>query len=81
MNVVETNIKLEKIITLQEKTLQEIRTMELKIDSIERRLENNEREAYDIKIECAKNSKSLTYQWWIITFIWFLLIVIFANLW
>jgi hypothetical protein len=61
--------KIDTIISLQQQTLQEFKSMELKIDLIQRRLESNEKEAYEIKVETAKNTNSIKYQWWIITFI------------
>lgn len=71
--------KLDKMITLQEQTLQEIKGLELQVQNIEKRLKENEKEANDIKIECAKNSKSITYQWAFIVFICFLILLLFAN--
>lgn len=76
----ETLNKIDKVINLQERTLEEIKALETKINAIENRLSDNEREAQAIRIECAENGKSIKYQWWIITFIWFLVLIIFANI-
>ena len=65
----ETNHKLDKVIDLQERTLEEIRSIETQINSIEIRLKDNENEANNLKVECSENSRSIKYQWWIITFI------------
>lgn len=71
--------KLDKMITLQEQTLKEIKGLELQVQNIEKRLKENEKEANNIKIECAKNSKSITYQWAFIVFICFLILLLFSN--
>ena len=76
----ETNHKLDKVIGLQERTLEEIKSLEIQINSIEKRLRENENEANNLKIECAGNTKSIKYQWWIIVFIWFLVLILFANI-
>ena len=76
----ETNHKLDKVIDLQEKTLEEIKSLETQINIIEERLRDNENEANNLKIECAENTKSIKYQWWIIIFIWFLVLILFANI-
>lgn len=75
----ETIHKIDKVIDLQERTLEEIRSLETQIDNIEKRLKDNEHNANTLKVECAENTKSIKYQWWIITFIWFLVIMLFAN--
>ena len=76
----ETNHKLDKVIDLQEKTLEEIKSLETQINIIEKRLRENENEANNLKVECAENSMSIKYQWWIIVFIWFLVLILFANI-
>ena len=76
----ETLHKIDKIINLQERTLEEIKALETTINAIENRLSYNEKEAQTIRVECAENSKSIKYQWWIITFIWFLILIIFSNI-
>lgn len=77
----ETLNKIDKVIDLQERTLEEIKALEIKINTIEKRLWDNEKEAMQIKLDCNSNSKAIKYQWWIITFIWFLILIIFANIW
>ena len=76
----ETNNKLDKVIDLQNRTLEEIKSLETKINIIEKRLRDNENEANNLKIECADNTKSIKYQWWVITFIWILVLILFANI-
>lgn len=74
------NNKIDKVISLQERTLEEIKWLEKQVNNIERRLKDNEREANEIKIECAKNTKSISYQWAFIIFICLLILMLFANL-
>ena len=76
----ETNHKLDKVIDLQERTLEEIKSLENQINIIEERLRDNENEANNLKIECAENTKSIKYQWWVITLIWFLVLILFTNI-
>ena len=76
----ETNHKLDRVIDLQERTLEEIKSLETQINIIEERLRDNENEANNLKIECAENTKSIKYQWWVITLIWFLVLILFANI-
>ena len=76
----ETIHKIDKVIDLQARTLEEIRSLETQINSIEKRLKDNENEANNLKVECAENSRAIKYQWWIITFIWILVIMLFSNI-
>jgi len=64
-----SEIKLDKIISLQETTIRELNSLQAKITNIENRLKENEKESKDIANDCARNSTSIKYQWWIITFI------------
>ena len=65
----ETIHKIDKVIDLQERTLEEIKSLETQINAIEKRLRENESEANNLKIGCAENTKSIKYQWWVIIFI------------
>ena len=72
--------KLDVIIHLWENTLEEVTNISKRINEIEVKLSQQQEKTQEVTVECSANTRSIRYQWWILTFIWLLILIIFSNI-